>query len=85
MHDLMITNSRQYFTGLNKCRTVGEKNIQDMVTSSGDIDSLKKAIVFDYVQYNITQNGWIIVACDSVSFPVDIRQIQVTSYLHVRR
>ena len=47
MHNLMITNFQQYFTVLNKCRTIGEKNIQDMVTSSGDIDSLKKAIVFD--------------------------------------
>ena len=54
MHNLMITNSWQYFTGLNKCRTIGEKKIQDVVTSSGDVDCLKKAIVFNKVQYNIT-------------------------------
>ena len=54
MCNLMITNSWQYFTRLNKCRKIGEKNIQNMVTSSGEADCLKKPIVFDKVQYNIT-------------------------------
>ena len=47
MHNLMITNSWQHFTGLNKCRMIGEKNIQNMVTSSRDTGCLKKPIVFD--------------------------------------
>ena len=54
MHNLMITNSLQLFIGLNKCRTIGEKNIQDIVAFSEDTDSVKKAIVSDKVQY-ITQ------------------------------
>ena len=33
MYNLMVTNSWQYSynTGLNKCTTIGEKNIQDIV------------------------------------------------------
>ena len=62
MRTLMITNSWQYFTGLNECGTVDEKYIQDMITSSRGIDCLKKAIVFNKVQYHITQNNWVIVA-----------------------
>ena len=38
MHNLMIVNSWQYFIGLNKFRTIGEKNIQDMAASSENID-----------------------------------------------
>ena len=72
----MITNSWKYFTGLNKCRTIGEKNIQDMVASSEDIDCVKKTMDFNKVQY-ITLNSWVIVAWDSISFPVDIRNIKI--------
>ena len=55
MHNFMITNSWQYSIGLNKCTTIGEKNIQDMVASNEVIDCVKKAIVFNKAQY-ITQN-----------------------------
>ena len=73
----MIVNSWQYFTGLNKRRTIGEKTIQDTVASSEDIDyCVKKTMDFNKVQY-ITQNSWVIVAWDSISFPVDIRNIRI--------
>ena len=61
MHNLMMVNSWWYFTGLNKCRMIGEENIQDMVASSEVIDCVKKSIAFNKAQY-ITQNSWVIVA-----------------------
>ena len=76
MHNLMITNSWQYFIGLNKCKTIGEKNIQVMVASNEDIECVKKAIVFNSPVHH-KKNSWVAVAWDSISFPVNIRNIRI--------